>query len=628
MKSNNKQAKSKKKDSKIFDKRYYAWFSLILILSTVSYEEAMNVYGDTRFLLYTIGLSVYALFFYFFKNKDTIVKSKTIRLFYSIGLLFIIWNIISAFGSISYYESLIPIANISIFGLSTFFIMESMSKKNAMKDSFRFFTLFTFFHAVVAILQIGDVAFTELMHGSSAPYGFTGNRNYIGGLLAACICFPTYLAIKSDGKWKWFSLLTIIITFIAIVFSETRTAYIALIGLLFLGIIGWVLANGLKNIKSLVRSLSIGLLVFILSIFSIYFFKPDTIKSVKDRIAVVTGFSTGMNGGKLSIRHRLKVWEGSINIFKDNPILGVGPGNWRLVIPIYGKGASPRVNKNKSVMAHPHNVYLHILSEIGLIGLLLYLSIIVIVLIAAYKLIKNKNKDNIAILFLCLGIIAYLIDSLASLSVVKTEQSFLFAFFFGALLSFFELNSKEEKNIPIHKNIILIVSAIILSYSFIIAKANFNFSKASKIVQSQSEQLGSQRVIQIVNENKSNLIKLSPLSYPLELFSMRAYRDSKMYDKAYEEFNSAIKYHPNNSTILESGATIYMSEGKFKEAIPWLEKGIDLTPEYFQTQRNLAFAYYYTAEYEKAMQILKTTKWKKHEDLKNLYQACKQQRRK
>ncbi len=75
-----------------------------------------------------------------------------------------------------------------------------------------------------------------------------------------------------------------------------------------------------------------------------------------------------------AIRHefiqgdRIQIWQANLNMVKSFPVFGVGWGNYGYVFPIY---TPPHL---EAFYRFAHNEYLHILAEVGLAGLLLFLS--------------------------------------------------------------------------------------------------------------------------------------------------------------------------------------------------------------------------------------------------------------
>jgi O-antigen ligase len=82
-------------------------------------------------------------------------------------------------------------------------------------------------------------------------------------------------------------------------------------------------------------------------------------------------------------------------IFKQNYLTGVGVRNFRLECK---KNIYDNVGKYHCT-THPHNIYMQLLSETGLIGFLFFISFIIFILIKIFKFLKvtysNKKKINV-----------------------------------------------------------------------------------------------------------------------------------------------------------------------------------------------------------------------------------------
>ena len=72
------------------------------------------------------------------------------------------------------------------------------------------------------------------------------------------------------------------------------------------------------------------------------------------------------------------------NMFKDQPLFGHGPKMFRVICKDekYAIGAKP-------CMTHPHNFYIQLLAETGIIGFLFLLSALVYVIITALRQLKS-----------------------------------------------------------------------------------------------------------------------------------------------------------------------------------------------------------------------------------------------
>lgn len=73
-----------------------------------------------------------------------------------------------------------------------------------------------------------------------------------------------------------------------------------------------------------------------------------------------------------AVVERMVHWQAAWSMFLDHPLTGVGAGNFSVVFPDYSLHPIFRVARG-----HAHNYYLHVLAELGIPGLVVYLSLLV-----------------------------------------------------------------------------------------------------------------------------------------------------------------------------------------------------------------------------------------------------------
>jgi O-antigen ligase len=102
---------------------------------------------------------------------------------------------------------------------------------------------------------------------------------------------------------------------------------------------------------------------------------------------------------------RIEIWDAAIQMTKDNPWFGVGPGNFQNVIETYD---------SQLARMFSHNSFLNVLAETGVIGLLLYLSVFLIGAFQLGKAIHRHRREwrEQATWFVAGGIVAFLVISL------------------------------------------------------------------------------------------------------------------------------------------------------------------------------------------------------------------------
>lgn len=172
------------------------------------------------------------------------------------------------------------------------------------------------------------------------PFWSVGlGANHYGAFLAymGTLFLGLYFFTK-EKIHKYIFLSTMWFSISALLFTYSRGAYLA--------ILATILFFGLKKRGLLV-------LVFVILI-SWQFLLPE---SVVDRISMTQDSSGQIEG---SAAHRVVLWEYAVDLFKENPVIGVG---------FRGFG----INMPEGELKDTHNYYMLMLCEQGIIGFLLFL---------------------------------------------------------------------------------------------------------------------------------------------------------------------------------------------------------------------------------------------------------------
>jgi len=156
--------------------------------------------------------------------------------------------------------------------------------------------------------------------------------------------------------------------------TVSRTGLLLLVGGLSLYII--------RNFHSKRIAQSIFVLLLVLTVVWIF---ADNIVIISKSIlpAVLTGIDT------VGLRYRL--WQAGIRMWFDHPIAGVGIGQFGENLTRYGWDLLSIHYLRRRLGAH--NMYIAVLSETGIIGLVLFLLMFVSASRAILKTIRSKNNN-------------------------------------------------------------------------------------------------------------------------------------------------------------------------------------------------------------------------------------------
>ncbi len=214
--------------------------------------------------------------------------------------------------------------------------------------------------AVIALLQLYGLL--PSLHLLFRLTGTFANPDALAGYLTSITPFAFGIyCLSKDQNLKWFAGLFLLLVILVLPTTMIRNAWIAAAaGILF--VLSHMYRNKLAALftRKLVATLTIAgcLLLTLLAGYALYSLKPD------------------------SIQGRFLMWKVSWRMFLAHPLWGIGFGRFGMKYGyfqadyfvqhpqnLYEKWLSGNVN-------HAHNEYLEILTELGIPGLLLFLSLV------------------------------------------------------------------------------------------------------------------------------------------------------------------------------------------------------------------------------------------------------------
>ena len=198
----------------------------------------------------------------------------------------------------------------------------------------------------------------------------------------------------------------------------SRGAWIgSLISLGFVGISGFMYREKRLRLFVILGSILISSLVVL---------GVSSIKPIRERL------STLQKGVDIDGVRKL-LWEEAFMIIKDYPILGTGPNTYLSVVPQYKIA-------DKNYLYYPHNSFLHMAAEVGLLGLWAFLWVMWRFFRQGIKI--SKKQGNILLLGLMAGVLAFLIHSFFDTNLYSLQLVVLFWFVLGLGVSMFSLDSR------------------------------------------------------------------------------------------------------------------------------------------------------------------------------------------
>lgn len=240
---------------------------------------------------------------------------------------------------------------------------------------------------------------TSTLANTTRVYSFLGNPNLLGGYLIPAVMFSV-MAVFAWPRWvpKGLAAITAVINILCLVLTLSRGAWIGfLLGgfvLLALAVQYWSLWFKPFWQRWAMPLLLGGVAAFILlAIISV-----DSL-----RVRVLSLF---VGRADSSNNFRINVWAAVLEMIRDRPILGIGPGNdaFNAVYPIYQR---PRYTALSA-----YSVFLEVLVEAGIVGFAAFGWMLVVVFQQGWVQLQKLRESQAVQGYWLMGAIASMVGIL------------------------------------------------------------------------------------------------------------------------------------------------------------------------------------------------------------------------
>lgn len=346
--------------------RKFAFVLSLLLIFTIPWEDALTLAGVASLTRY-LGIIVAGAWLVSVLFSQKIRKPNIFHLFM---ILFVVWNVASIFWTIALDESIQQIITYAQLLVLTMLIWDLYTSTKAINQALQAYILGAYVAIVTTIINYALGREIELYSGGR--YAGVGNAVELALTLTLGLPIAWYLATLSANQKVNRILRVINFAYIpaalfAIIITGTRMAVFAVVPA-FAYILGT--SNRLRPaFRVLIFAALIGVFLVV---------QPYIPKSVIERLGTTTSsIALGDLGG------RVELWRQSLAYFFSHPIIGTGTG---ALSSIYGIGTVA------------HNTFLSILTELGLIGLILFICVLAVTLQQALTQPKDYAILWVAIL--------------------------------------------------------------------------------------------------------------------------------------------------------------------------------------------------------------------------------------
>lgn len=403
-------------------------------------------------------------------------------------------------------------------------------------------------------------------YGQLTPISTFGLSNFAAEYIIMSLPAGFILTLFERRYLRFLSLPFFLSALYYLIIAKNRGGYMGFIAGFSLGAVLLSARLILEDKVSLKRVISYALAMVLL--FALFLaFHPSGKKAVEK-------FKTSFDLNHPTIQTRLHAWKAALNMIKDHPIVGVGMGNYEIFSWRYQTQKLEEMTlKTNTRVDKTHNEYLQVFSELGIIGLALFLWLLFeIVRTGLLGVFRCPYEFFPYILAFLMGVVAILVDSLFAFPLQFPATVVHFWIYTGVIMVIADLRGSKFFN-RIYEFVEKTGPPFIIVFLSLLTVTMVTFSVlAYRMVQSEWHYRAGQ------------LLKAIP--------KLRA---------SLREYNLANEYEPFNERVYYDRAFVKLKLGDVNGAIEDLAKCLSYVPYFGKARKEYAIILYKANRLDEAL---------------------------
>lgn len=581
------------------------WAATLLLLPLViTFGTLVDAVSIPRITLLLFSLSLISIYL-LVKEKTHIIRHTQTFFSSAVGIslsVYLIIGLCSIGMALSVSESIWEWLKIFIW-LSSIYLSTLLLEKDGSLLLFTKSTLVALF--VVELIGLQEfVSVVSRLEEDKILYlvnsTFEHKNLFATGLV---LSIPLGFAVWQQEEkklWKGFASLVMGLAAILILVTQSRAAWLASVGALFFGFCCLLFTPSKRPLIFRRKYITIGSVVLCLSIGLVWFLssKNPAINAPTKRIQALFTYEDTKNEHTETIKERLLLWNNTLKMIKEEPVLGVGLGNWKIHFPKYNI-AGLRSEQGEVFFQRPHNDYLWIASEMGIGGLLAYLAVLFSTLFYAFRILKesaNREDSTYTItLAMTSGLVAFLLFSLFDFPKERPIH-LLWSGFIIAFInhSYWQLSKEEERTTKQQLRIgyIAYIFPLIALGGLFFVGQRWQAERALKVALNARSQQQYLSVLTGLENVPIGFYELDPSATPIDCYRGEALYLQNRFPEALAAYQAAHKIHPYHIHTLNNLATTYFGLQNVEAAKEYFEQVLHFAPHFPGANMNMAAVTY------------------------------------
>ena len=428
-----------------------------------------------------------------------------------------------------------------------------------------------------------------LIPSAGLPSATLGYRNIAAMYLIQSIPMALGLfAVARSRTAVWTAALATALMSAFLVYTRTRGAWIGLAGAALIALCFLITTRAAGNSAPAFPRLKRAAAAVALALFLALTLLPSGLPKVgpqsidEKKAGIETAVTSILSPG--GGRGRLTMWRHTLEMIADRPILGVGLDNWEFTYPPYDRGDKITV---ASEPVRPHNDFLWIASELGLVGLTIYLWLLVTAATVVLHLCRTGTVESrLVALASAVGLLALLGHSLFSFPKEQPAS----AMFFWLHLAFLGVLSSHKSGarrvmralsvVPV-LGVVLSLGALSLGWRHLAFDQDYHLARRYEDKERWAP----------AAETMSRALEAGTFDHRARFLLARYLQREGKPAEAETAYGHALEAHPNYAHTHHNLGRIYAAEKAWPKAIAHYRRALKIRPGYIDVRIQLGHAY-------------------------------------
>lgn len=431
--------------------------------------------------------------------------------------------------------------------------------------------------------------------------GLNGHKNLYSSFLFLNAFFLMRGLFSGLRVWRWIGGAALMLTVLILIFLRTK-AVLAGTGMLIFVLVRFVSAKAPQRINT---KKTVIITMIVLNFFFLVLLPLLLALLLHTEAASPSGMNK--NPAITADDERLWLWEKTYHMIWNHPF-GVGMGNWQIFFPEATLSGIWRAEDLNFTFQRPHNDFLWILSETGIIGFNLFLLFIVILLV---QLIKNrtlftKESGSFYEAALCTAfLISFLFISFFDFPKERMEHILWFNMILGmtcSLLRSHDLLQIRDFQVP---KLFYLFPVLLFFGAAWAGILRYNGEFYTRKMYNNIAAKDNPEAIYYGYKARSPVYTIDPTSVPLTWYTANAFVVDSNYTNAERDFITALEEAPYNRNVLNDLGSCYAMSGAMEKAKQLYSEAARISPRFDEPKLNLAALYMGERRYRQADSCLR-----------------------